>query len=171
MPAATFDPYDVLGVERTARRDFIRWQFRTRAKACHPDTNPDNPAAAEEFRRLCAAYTILNDKERRREYDRGRYEPTGQEWTSTSDPTLDIGEDAARWERYFEGDVQWQVEAHQVHRASTRFGRFAGEIGVFFSDIFLMLLTILAVGALTSLMLWGVVELTDYLGFPILGGS
>ena len=45
------DPYQELGVGRTASADEIRKAFRKLAKANHPDTNPGDKAAEERFKK------------------------------------------------------------------------------------------------------------------------
>ncbi|MEO1205899.1 MAG: J domain-containing protein [Pseudomonadota bacterium] len=72
------DPYQVLGVDRAAADDDIRRAFRKLAKAYHPDLNPSDEAAAEQFRRLSAAYDIIGDPPRRRQFDCGEIDESGQ---------------------------------------------------------------------------------------------
>jgi molecular chaperone DnaJ len=62
--------YDILGVERQAAAQQIRSQYRRLAKRYHPDLNPNNPQAARQFREVQAAYDVLSDDDKRREYDR-----------------------------------------------------------------------------------------------------
>jgi len=72
------DPYSALGVQRSATDDEIRRAFRKLAKELHPDINPNNPAAAERFKRVTAAYEIIGDPTRRQAYDRGEIDETGE---------------------------------------------------------------------------------------------
>ncbi len=64
-PPRTIDPYAVLGVRPGASLDEIRTAFRAKARAHHPDARPDDPHAAETFRRIREAYQILRGAEAR----------------------------------------------------------------------------------------------------------
>ena len=63
------DPYQVLGVRRTARADTIRAAYRRLAAKHHPDRNPGDPDAAARFRAVREAYEVLSDPEKRSRYD------------------------------------------------------------------------------------------------------
>jgi DnaJ-class molecular chaperone len=73
------DPYQELGVARTASADEIRKSFRKLAKQLHPDKNPDDKAAEERFKRISAAFDILGDEEKRKKFDRGQIDADGRE--------------------------------------------------------------------------------------------
>jgi DnaJ-class molecular chaperone len=73
------DPYKVLGVARDAPDDDIRRAYRKLAKELHPDLNPSNRAAAEErFKKVSAAYDIVGDPAKRKQYDRGEIDANGE---------------------------------------------------------------------------------------------
>lgn len=73
------DPYSVLGVPRTATEDDIRKAFRTLAKKHHPDLNPGDKAAEAKFKEISQANDLLSDPEKRRRFDAGEIDATGQE--------------------------------------------------------------------------------------------
>src|SRR5688572_3394338 len=73
------DLYSVLGVAKTASAADITKAYRKLAKKLHPDLNPGDKAAEERFKKITAAYSILNDEEKRGRYDRGEIDASGQE--------------------------------------------------------------------------------------------
>jgi DnaJ-class molecular chaperone len=73
------DPYQELGVQRTASADEIRKAFRKLAKENHPDTNPGNKAAEERFKRVSAAFDIVGDAAKRKKFDAGEIDADGRE--------------------------------------------------------------------------------------------
>jgi molecular chaperone DnaJ len=70
--AQTKDFYAVLGVSATASQDEIKKQYRKLAKRYHPDANASDPKAAERFKEISEAYTVLGDAEKRKQYDEMR---------------------------------------------------------------------------------------------------
>ncbi|WMS41484.1 J domain-containing protein [Acuticoccus sp. MNP-M23] len=72
------DPYTVLGISKSASEAEIKSAYRRLAKRYHPDTNPD-PKAQERFSEVNAAHEILEDKDKRRQYDRGEIDAAGQQ--------------------------------------------------------------------------------------------
>jgi molecular chaperone DnaJ len=66
------DYYRVLGVSDTASQKDIRSAFRKLSRQYHPDANPDDKAAEERFKEVSAAYDVVGDTEKRKEYDEVR---------------------------------------------------------------------------------------------------
>jgi molecular chaperone DnaJ len=65
----TRDLYEVLEVTRTATQEEIKASYRRLARTYHPDVNPDNPQAEDQFKEIGHAYNILSDPEKRQRYD------------------------------------------------------------------------------------------------------
>ncbi len=72
MATGTKDFYQVLGVPEKASADEIKKAYRKLAKQHHPDANPDRPQAAERFKGIGEAYSVLSDIEKRKQYDQMR---------------------------------------------------------------------------------------------------
>ncbi len=66
------DYYAVLGVPQNASAKDITKAYRKLARQFHPDANPNNASAEERFKDISAAYDVLGDEGRRREYDEVR---------------------------------------------------------------------------------------------------
>ncbi|MBI4955359.1 MAG: J domain-containing protein [Myxococcales bacterium] len=67
---AVKDPYDVLGVDRSATPEEIKAAFRRLAAKHHPDRNPGDEGAVQRFKELNAAHEILKDPQKRAMFDR-----------------------------------------------------------------------------------------------------
>ncbi len=63
------DPYEVLGVARTASEDEIKKAYRKLARQFHPDRNPGDKQAETKFKEVQEAYDLLSDKTKRQQYD------------------------------------------------------------------------------------------------------
>ncbi len=65
------DLYKILGVEKGATQPEIKKAYRKLARKFHPDANPDNKDAEARFKEISAAYDVLSDPEKRKQYDAG----------------------------------------------------------------------------------------------------
>jgi molecular chaperone DnaJ len=63
--------YKTLGVSKKATDEEIKKAYRKLARKYHPDRNPDDKEAEEKFKEISAAYDVLGDPEKRKEYDEG----------------------------------------------------------------------------------------------------
>ena len=73
------DPYEILGVAKTATADEIRNAYRKLAKKLHPDLNPGDKRAEEQFKEVAAANDLLSDPDKRRRFDAGEIDASGAE--------------------------------------------------------------------------------------------
>jgi DnaJ-class molecular chaperone len=73
------DPYEVLGVPRTATADTIKQAYRKLAKQLHPDLHPNDKAIETKFKEVSAAHDLLSDTVKRGRFDRGEIDASGAE--------------------------------------------------------------------------------------------
>src|SRR5918998_824064 len=78
MDSKMRNPYDVLGVPRSANEADIKKAFRKLAKTYHPDRNKTDPKAKDKFAEVNAAYEILGDATKRAQFDRGEIDAEGK---------------------------------------------------------------------------------------------
>jgi DnaJ-class molecular chaperone len=72
------DPYQVLGVAKTADAGAIKSAYRKLAKKLHPDANKNDPKAAAKFSELNSAYEIVGDETKRKQFDNGEIDAEGK---------------------------------------------------------------------------------------------
>jgi DnaJ-class molecular chaperone len=73
------DPYETLGVARSATDKDIKDAFKKLARKFHPDLHPGDKTAEERFKDISAANDLLKDKEKRRRFDAGEIDASGAE--------------------------------------------------------------------------------------------
>ena len=85
------DYYEVLGVTRSATELEIKSAYRKLALKYHPDRNPGDKTAEEQFKEAAEAYSILADTDKRHMYDRFGHAGLGGAATGGFDPTVFTG--------------------------------------------------------------------------------
>ncbi len=68
------DYYEVLGINRSASKDEIKKAYRKLAMQYHPDRNPGDKKAEENFKEAAEAYEVLSHDDKRNQYDRFGHE-------------------------------------------------------------------------------------------------
>jgi molecular chaperone DnaJ len=85
------DYYEVLGVARSATEQEIKSAYRKLALKFHPDRNPGDKVAEEQFKEAAEAYAVLADTDKRHMYDRFGHAGLGGAATGGFDPTVFTG--------------------------------------------------------------------------------
>lgn len=73
------DPYAILGVKKDASQGDIQTAYRSLAKKLHPDLNPGDDKAEEQFKEVTRAYNLLGDAAKRKRFDDGEIDEQGAE--------------------------------------------------------------------------------------------
>ncbi|MFN3844823.1 MAG: DnaJ C-terminal domain-containing protein [Paracoccaceae bacterium] len=75
----TVDPYDTLGLTKSATAEDIKKAYRKLVRTSHPDLHPDDAGAVARFKVISAAYDILKDPDTRARFDAGEIDASGAE--------------------------------------------------------------------------------------------
>jgi DnaJ-class molecular chaperone len=120
------DPYEVLGVSKSAGAAEIKSAFRRQAKKLHPDANKHDPKAAARFAELNAAYEILGEEDKRKAFDRGEIDAEGKpRFQGFEGFTRGCGQGGFNSEDAFE-TFSWGRDGFQHARGRGGFGGFGG---------------------------------------------
>ncbi len=116
------DPYEILGVSKTASDDEIKKAYRNLAKKYHPDLNPNNKEAEQKFKKISVAYSLVGTKEAREKYEKGELDQQAAEARFRSGPFYhEYQDDGGRYTNFYEGDNEDIFNAF--------FSRFTGKGG------------------------------------------
>ena len=122
--------YKILGIAEDASEDQIKKAFRKGARKFHPDVNPDNPEAEENFKILNEAYQVLSDPEKRKKYD--QFGSQWKEYSQTGGQPDDFN-----WSQWASGPAANQTPGQQTRTVSPEeFEQIFGQGGGGFSDFF-----------------------------------
>ncbi|MBP3771453.1 MAG: J domain-containing protein [Treponema sp.] len=103
------DLYEILGVSKTASQSEIKSAYRKLAVRYHPDKNPGDKAAEERFKKISAAYDVLSDETKRRQYD----SYGNSNYTSSSNSNSSYGPygwNQGTWQGQWAGNGTWRAE-------------------------------------------------------------
>ncbi|PTB68905.1 DnaJ-domain-containing protein [Trichoderma citrinoviride] len=108
----SIDPYEVLGLERTATADQVKSAYRKAALKNHPDKVPEEhkTKAHETFQSIAFAYAVLSDPARRK-----RYDTTG----STSESIVDS--EGFDWSEYYREQYKDAVSEDSIKKFAARY--------------------------------------------------
>ncbi|MGH7492016.1 MAG: molecular chaperone DnaJ [bacterium] len=86
------DYYEVLGVARNASEDEIKKAYRKLAMQYHPDRNPGDKSAEEQFKEAAEAYEVLREADKRARYDRYGHDGTRGSYSTTQEFEFDLAD-------------------------------------------------------------------------------
>lgn len=108
--------YEVLDIHRTATLDKIKRRYRELVKKFHPDRNPGNKFAEEQFKDIAKAYECLSNKEKRAAYDRMLDELNKSNLQIS--PTTIINHQTQDWEKILGGVLLFGIAAYALSSLS-----------------------------------------------------
>ncbi|AAC65093.1 J domain-containing protein [Treponema pallidum] len=111
------DHYAILGVAADASEEHIKKAFRAQALKYHPDKNPGDACAEDQFKRINAAYAVLSDRASRARYDAER--AGGAFWSSRAgrDASEGFGAWTSRYGRQGRSAHPLHTHARSLERA------------------------------------------------------
>lgn len=98
------DLYSVLGLKRGASSEEIKSAYRKLAKKLHPDLNPGDSKTEQQFKDVSQAYAILSDPEKRKRYDAGEIDASGNETARGGFYRSSSGEGGGKYSHFDFGD-------------------------------------------------------------------
>jgi len=124
----SMDPYKVLQVDVEAELDTIRAAYRALLRRYHPDKNPDQKEMAEKkTRELNAAFALLSDPVKRREYDRKRTTTRIFSARTTQTQTSETYQKNPTTATHITEDVQYAALRSEIHRLEIELARLKRE--------------------------------------------
>jgi molecular chaperone DnaJ len=122
------DPYEVLGVSRTASDAEIKKAYRRLARKSHPDVNPGDTSAHNRFQEIASAYEVLKDPKKKERFD--RFGDTGEPPVPGSGPF--------RGGPVPQGPFGQDFRQEPFGKGATGGGgfRWSGDVSDLFSDLF-----------------------------------
>ncbi len=116
------DYYKILGVDKTADAKAIKKAYRELARRYHPDANPGDKKAEQQFKEVSEAYEVLSDPEKRKKYDE-----IGREWQDFDWSRFRQG-GGGRWREAGPGGMSF-------HFGTPGYGGFSDFFKMFFGDM------------------------------------
>ena len=126
------NPYDLLGISKTATDSEMKRAYHKLARTLHPDVNPDKKAA-EKFKAVSAAYELLSDKEKRKRFDEGVIDENGNP-TPFGAGAYDRGGFGSGFGNG--GGTRYRTQNIRPEDLAAMFGGMGGGGGFNFADLF-----------------------------------
>lgn len=126
------DYYQILGVSRSASKDEIGRAYRTLAKKYHPDLHPDDKNAKAKFQELQQAFEVLNDDQKRKQYD--QFGPEFEKFQGGTGGFGGFGGGTGGFGGFPGGGGNWEFDMNDFFGSGTG-GRGGFDPGDFFSGL------------------------------------